>query len=141
MWKGESTLRPRRGEAVLIKFHARRYTAIGLTGIVLLAMSWALLDHSTLTAQQIQRFPAPLGGPPTIPPDAPDALSSKQKNAIVTTNFKKTKQDTAKLRKLVDTLEKEVERSNPNVLSLHIVQSASKIEQLARKIKNEAKDY
>lgn len=135
---------------MLIKFHARRYTAIGLTGIVLLAMSWALLDHSTLTAQQIQRFPAPLGGPPTIPsrveppippPDAPDALSSKQKNAIVTTNFKKTKQDTAKLRKLVDTLEKEVERSNPNVLSLHIVQSASKIEQLARKIKNEAKDY
>lgn len=136
---------------MLNKFHHKPYTVTGLMVLILLAIGWAFPNHfAALAAQQMQRFPAPLGAPPVIPPriqapvpppDSPDALSPKQKDAIVTSNFKKTKQDTAKLRSLVDSLEKEVAKSNSDVLSLHIVESASKIEKLARKIKNEAKGY
>ncbi len=87
--------------------------------------------------------PIPPRFPITVapPPDSPDALSPKQKSTIISSNFTKTKQDAAKLRKLADALEKEVDTTNKNVLSLHIVESASQIEKLARKIRNEAKDY
>jgi len=136
---------------VLHNFEAGRSIVIVLAGLVLLAANWVLPDHCIAqTAQQTQRFPAPILGSPSVPtriqmppppPDAEDALSQKQKTAIVTTNFRKAKQDVAKLRKLAESLEKEVDSSNPNVLSLHIVQSATKIEKLAKKIKNESKDY
>ena len=136
---------------MLHKFEARRYIAIGLAGLVLLAANWvAPKPPIAQAAQQMQRFPAMPGAPsnlptqvqmPSPPPDAEDALSQKQKSALVTANFKKTKQDAAKLCKLAESLEKEVSSSNPNVLSLHVVQSAAKIEKLAKKIKNEAKDY
>ncbi|MGH9357393.1 MAG: hypothetical protein ACRD10_14800 [Terriglobia bacterium] len=129
----------------------RHYAVIGLGALILLGISGTLPGHlPLLAAQQMQRFPATPGAPPLMPPriqapapppDSPDALSPKQKNAIITSNFKKTKQDTAKLRSLVESLEKELARSNADVLSVHIVESANKIEKLARKIKNEAKGY
>lgn len=131
--------------------HSKRFAVIGPAALIMLGIGWTLPGHlPLLAAQQMQRFPPPLGAPPLIPPriqapapppDSPDALSPKQKDAIVTSNFKKTKQDTAKLRTLVESLEKEVAKSNADVLSLHIVESANKIEKLARKIKNEARGY
>ncbi|HLI29931.1 MAG TPA: hypothetical protein VKV79_02380, partial [Terriglobia bacterium] len=140
-----------RGEAVLHNIEAGLYTIIGLASLALLTVILVLPECCMAQAgQQIQRFPPPILGSqsatrrvqmPPPPPDAEDALSQKQKTAIVTSNFNKAKQDVAKLRKLAESLEKEVDGSNPNVLSLHIVQSASKIEKLAKKIKNESKDY
>ncbi|MGH9359815.1 MAG: hypothetical protein ACRD1O_11675 [Terriglobia bacterium] len=127
-----------------------RYGSIGLAGIVLLAVSWILPVRPAFAQQQMQRQLGPLMGPAgapmrletpiTPPPDSPDALSQKQKSAIVSSNFTRAKQDAAKLRQLADALEKEVDATNQNVLSLRIVESASKIEKLARKIRNEAKD-
>lgn len=75
-----------------------------------------------------------------MPPiDAP--LTIKQKDAIVKSNFKTTQHDVDKLSKLVQLLNTEMKKSNPNVLSVSIVRQASKIEKLAKKIKDEAKAY
>lgn len=68
-------------------------------------------------------------------------LTIKQKDAIVKSNFKTTQHDVDKLSKLVQMLETEMKKSNPNVLSVSIVRQANKIEKLAKKIKDEAKAY
>lgn len=68
-------------------------------------------------------------------------LTIKQKDAIVKSNFKTTQHDVDKLSKLVQMLDTEMKKSNPNVLSVSIVRQANKIEKLAKKIKDEAKAY
>lgn len=68
-------------------------------------------------------------------------LTIKQKDAIVKYNFKNTQRDVDKLSKLVQMLDTEMKKSNPDVLSVSIVRQANKIEKLAKKIKDEAKAY
>lgn len=68
-------------------------------------------------------------------------LNRKQKNALVSDNFKRTKADVARLSKLVRSLQQAIDKSNPNVLSLSIIRQASKVEKLAKRIRNEAKGY
>ncbi len=68
-------------------------------------------------------------------------LSQKQKTDIVRANFQRTKKDIAKLSKLVQSLQDEIDKTNPNVLSLSIVNKATRIEKLAKRIKDEAKSY
>lgn len=75
------------------------------------------------------------------PPIFGSRLSLRQKDAIVKANFKSTQRDVAKLSKLVQGLNQEMKKSNPDVLSLGIVKQAERIEKLAKKIKNEAKSY
>lgn len=92
----------------------------------------------------IVRNPGGMANQPIItemPPPINAPLSLRQKNAIVVSNFKNTERDVAKLQKLVQTLDKEMKKSNPNILSVGIVRQAAKIEKLAKKIKNEAKEY
>lgn len=85
--------------------------------------------------------PARPGLPPTDITAGPPALSHKQKSAILTSQFKKTKKDVAALCKLAQSLQEEVNKLNPNVLSLDVVNKADKIQKLAKKIRNEAKEY
>ncbi len=104
-------------------------------------------------AQGIQGYPPRPGpvlpGAPGTPPitvpitniGGPPPLTRRQKDAILTQSFKKTKSDVAKLAKLVQALQKEVDKSNANVLSLRIIKQANNIEKLAHKIKNESKMY
>ena len=85
--------------------------------------------------------PPPEPPPPVESPAMGAPLSLRQKDAIVKANFKSTQRDVEKLSKLVQALDQEMKKSNPNVLSVSIVQQTDKIEKLARKIKNEAKSY
>jgi hypothetical protein len=78
--------------------------------------------------------------PPITPSDFPKP-NEKQKQAIVDYNFKKLKKHAADLADLAKSLQKEIEKSNENVLSLEIVKKADEVEKLAKKIKNEAKGY
>lgn len=56
-------------------------------------------------------------------------------------NFEQTKKDVSQLSKLIQTLQQQVNKSRPDVLSLQIVRQAKKIEKLAKKIGGEAKAY
>ncbi|MGH9451818.1 MAG: hypothetical protein ACRD11_14980 [Terriglobia bacterium] len=89
------------------------------------------------------QFPQSLSSSPSLPvaPPLNNPLTLKQKSAIVNANFRSTKHDVEKLSKLVQTLDDELKKSNPDVLSLSIVKQTDKIAKLARKIKNEAKSY
>lgn len=84
--------------------------------------------------------PSPAGFPASNPPMFPPmkGMSQKQQNALVKDNFKKAKKDSEKLSTLADSLRKEIQSSNPNVMSLDIVNKANQIEKLAKKIKEEA---
>jgi hypothetical protein len=68
-------------------------------------------------------------------------LSHSQKDALLRDNFRRTRDDVAKLSKLVRSLQQAINRSNANVLSVSIVKQASKIEKLAKRIKSETKAY
>lgn len=89
--------------------------------------------------QTIQSLPTS----PSLPvePSLSNPLTMKQKSAILQANFKSTKRDIDKLSKLVQALDQEMKKSNPNVLSVSFVKQTDKIAKLARKIKNEAKSY
>lgn len=66
-------------------------------------------------------------------------LNHKQKQAIADDKFKQMKKHVKDLAAMVNSLQKEIEKSNPNVLSLKIVKKAKEVQQLAKKIENEAK--
>ncbi len=68
-------------------------------------------------------------------------LSRRQKDAIVEENFKKTQQDVARLSKMVQALQKQMQKSNPDILSVAVWKQVNKIEKLARKIKGETRLY
>jgi len=70
----------------------------------------------------------------------PIKVTAKQRKAILKSNFEKIKKDTDDLAALAKSLQEEVGKSNENVLSLKIVEKAEKIENLAKKIKNSAKE-
>lgn len=86
------------------------------------------------TSPQQQRFPEP------TPPKS-GRSSQKQKQAMLDYNFKKLKKHAQDLAQLASSLQKEIEHSNENVLSLEIVKKAAQAEKLAKKIKNEAKGF
>jgi hypothetical protein len=97
---------------------------------------WPAIPGSPQSSPNIHRPPSPIkdmniGGP----------LSRRQKDAIVAANFKKTQQDVAKLSKLVQTLQKQMQKSSPDVLSVAVWKQVNKIEKLARTIKGETKLY
>lgn len=65
--------------------------------------------------------------------------NQKQKEAIVDYKFKQMKKHAEDLTELVGSLQKEIEKSNPNVLSLEIVKKAKEVQKLAKTIEKEAK--
>jgi hypothetical protein len=127
-----------------IKSFGRRILGVAVTGAILFL---ALLMASPLTAQN-RRFPTtpearpqnpyPFPEPPTVP--SPDR-TEKQKEALVKYNFKEMKKHARQLTQLAQSLQKKIDQTNANVLSLEIVQKAEEIEKLAKKIKGEAKGY
>lgn len=83
-------------------------------------------------------------GPPSLPQPmspSPSETTQRQKEALVKYNFKQMKKHADQLSKLAQSLQKKIDQSNENVLSLDVVRNAEKIEKLAKKIKDEAKGY
>ena len=92
-------------------------------------------DASSASAPSGSGFPAP--APPLFPGHR-SAMSGKQQRAILKENLKQAKKDAAKLSTLADALKKEIESSNPNVISVDVFNKANEIEKLAKKIKSES---
>lgn len=80
--------------------------------------------------------PFPYPGPPKM--DLPKR-TEKQKEALLKYNYKKMKKHADQLAGLAQTLQKKIDETNANVMSLEVIEKAEAIEKLARKIKNEAK--
>lgn len=77
-----------------------------------------------------------------FPQPAPEQIpekNQKQKDALLKYNFSKLKKHADELAELAHSLQKKIDQSNQNVLSLDVVRDAEEIEKLAKKIKNEAK--
>ena len=90
----------------------------------------AVVWRSSSPGSIVSRQPGPT---PQIP--------SKQRQELLKSNFEKMKRNADELAALVKSLQKELGKSNENVLSLKIVSQADKIEKLARRIKEAAKGY
>ncbi|HTV56036.1 MAG TPA: hypothetical protein VMI06_14125 [Terriglobia bacterium] len=124
---------------------------------VLMAASGSVFPAGQPGGQFPQRAQSPSNLPGAIPPTPgePSVLSRsvspaistgpplnhRQKDALVRDNFKKTRDDVAKLSKLVRSLQQAINRSNANILSVSIVKQANRIEKLAKRIKAETKGY
>lgn len=88
--------------------------------------------------RRTQRAP----GPPTDVTTNPNStLTPKQKQALMKSNFEKTKDDASELADIANGLRDQLDKTNINVLSIDIIHKAEKIEKLAKKIKEEAKGY
>jgi hypothetical protein len=78
---------------------------------------------------------------PPAEPEPPQELSQKQKRDLLKANFEQMKRDADALATLAKSLQEDLAKSNENVLSLHVVEKAEKIERLAKKIKGTARGY
>ncbi len=76
--------------------------------------------------------------PPPVPDGEDNGPSPKQKKDLLKYRFENLKKDADRLSKLAESLQKEIDQSNPNVLSLDVVRKAGQIEKLAKKIKDSA---
>lgn len=68
-----------------------------------------------------------------------NSAKSDQKQTPADNNFKQLKKHAKHLKALAGTLKKEIDKSNPNVLSLEIVRKAEEVQKLAKTIEDEAK--
>ncbi len=79
---------------------------------------------------------------PTVRQNEPlPSWKGKQKRELMKANYEKMKRDAEELASLAKSLQEDVDKSNENVLSLHIMEKAEKIEKLAKRIKSVAKGY
>ncbi|MCL5006216.1 MAG: hypothetical protein M1404_06745 [Acidobacteria bacterium] len=103
------------------------------------ALSLVFFIPSPLNAQNRQ-YPVapPFPRPPAI--HSPKR-SEKQKEALIKYNFENMKKHADQLAELAQSLQKKINASNQDVLSVDVVRQAEQIEKLAKKIKNEARGY
>jgi|SRR6516225_4206255 len=74
---------------------------------------------------------------PDVPPLSPAANARRQRD-LLKSNYEKLKQEADELAGLAKSLREDLDSSNPDVLSLKVVQKAEKIEKLAKKIRGSA---
>lgn len=90
--------------------------------------------------------PAPNPAQGRTPPEilstpSNDRMTRKQQKDLLKHKHEKLKEDVDELAELALSLQKEMENTTENMLSLEVVEKAKKIEKLAKKIKNNAKGY
>ena len=92
--------------------------------------------------QDLDRHTQRVQTPPTDVTTTPTStLTPKQKQALMKSNFEKTKDDASELADIANGLRDQLDKTNINVLSIDVIHKAEKIEKLAKKIKEEAKGY
>lgn len=107
--------------------------------LILIGPSWAQTVAAFQTPDASTQEPPPFpSSNPSVFPSNKSTVTQKQENAIIKENFKKAKKDAEKLSALADSLKKEIQSSNPNVMSIDIVSKTNQIEKLAKKIKEES---
>jgi len=105
---------------------------------------WASQRGDRIGDPQIQSVPNGQQQPQPIPPPdnrTPPSLTPKQKQDLLKSGFAQMKKDTDQLLELAKSLQKDMDKSNQNVLSIQVVGKAERIEKLAKKIKNTARGY
>jgi len=107
---------------------------------VLFVASPLAAQNGRLSAISAEQLPNPYPFPEPPATDSP-RRTEKQKDALLKYNFKQMKKHASELTELAQSLQKQIDQTNENVLSLEVVQKAEEIEKLAKKIKNEAKGY
>ena len=112
---------------------------LGTAGVLAAAVSIAVLGGRA-------QNPVPPQGPPTGPsPVAVKELAAppaaQHKGDDKESKLEKTKSDAAELSALADQIRDELSKVNVNVLPLDVIEKAEKVEQLARKIKEEARGH
>ncbi len=88
-----------------------------------------------------QQTPLPADQPSARQNEPLPGLKDKQKRDLMKANYEKMKRDAEELASLAKSLRDDIDKSNENVLSLHIVDKAEKIEKLAKRIKSVARGY
>jgi hypothetical protein len=78
---------------------------------------------------------------PTPRNEALQALSDKQKHAIVHANLERAKSDAAELAAMAKEVCAELEKPNVTARSVEVVERLEKIDKLAKKIRDETKGY
>jgi hypothetical protein len=73
--------------------------------------------------------------------DGTPTLTAQQKRYIVRFNFEKSKSDAAELAALAKGLREELKKPDANVLSAEVTNRIDKIEKLAKKIRDETKEF
>jgi hypothetical protein len=129
---------PRRKQALLI------ILLVGLGGLAFPRRSLFMTQarSESLLWTQLPPEPGTQRQQPLTPPSEPaPPLSVKQKQELLKSNFENMKKNTEELLELAKSLQKELDKSNQNVLSLQVVVKAEKIERLAKKIKSTARGY
>ena len=137
---GDARCKPRRTRA------AARMVLAGCIVFAGLATARAQKQSEVFFLPQLQEGPGnlqtnPAGIIATPFPGTAIPLTEKQKKALLKQNFRNTQRDVLKLSKLVQSLQRQMKKSSPNVLSVNVVKQTERIEKLAKKIKNEAKEY
>ncbi len=100
-----------------------------------------LTPISTPPSSTGPQFPSPQDARSAGQNEPMASLKNKQKRELMKANYEKMKRDADELAALAKSLQEEIDKSNENVLSLHIVDKAEKIEKLAKHIKGVAKGY
>jgi hypothetical protein len=97
---------------------------------------------TTLSVRSAQIPSSPKNGEVLSPPSAVNdqavLTTPKQKGEPKKSNLEKTKDDAAELCVLANQLRDELNKMNPNVFSLDVIQKTEEVEKLAKKIKGDA---
>ncbi len=89
---------------------------------------------------------APAGAPPrqeigVEEPGPTPRMIRQQKKELLKSNFQKMKRDADEVASLAKSLQEALDKSSQDILSLHVVSKAEKIEKLAKRIKETARGY
>jgi hypothetical protein len=102
----------------------------------------ALVLLTTVSVPSAQNPATPKNGEALSPPSAVNEqavlTTPKQKGEPKKSNLEKTKDDAAELCALANQLRDELNKMNPNVFSLDVIQKTVEVEKLAKKIKGDA---
>ena len=97
---------------------------------------------TTLSVRSAQNPSSPKNGEALSPPSAVNdqavLTAPKQKGEPKKSNLEKTKDDAAELCVLANQRRDELNKMNPNVFSLDVIQKTEELEKLAKKIKGDA---
>jgi len=123
----------------------RRQKACGFIRLLGVAGILAATSLFSALGGRAQNPAPPDGSPPgpsrTVVKELAAPPAAQHKGDDKESKLEKTKSDAAEISALADQIRDELSKVNVNVLPLDVIEKAAKVEQLARKIKEEARGH
>jgi hypothetical protein len=123
-----------------------RVLRMGIVGVILMTGASVGLSGGQIVQQPMDPIQQPRGGFPgsgrnnTEPPSPLDApRAEQQERARSSDRQKRLVADTDKLLALATDLKQQVDKTNPNILSVDVIKKAEEIEKLAHSVKERMK--